>query len=75
MPVMNGIEGTAKIRDYLYTEMGIPLEDQPRIIGVTAHSSIDNYVQKGIESGMDEVYGKPLYFSQMNLILNQHYKF
>ena len=41
---MNGIEGTAKIREYLETEMQIPLEDQPRIIGITAHSSIDNYV-------------------------------
>jgi hypothetical protein len=53
--------------------MNIAVENQPRIIGITAHC-IDKFVKEGKKSGMDEVYGKPLYYQQLKTILNQHYK-
>lgn len=64
MPVMNGILSTANIRKFLKEEMEIPIENQPKIIGITAHC-IEKFVNEGKRSGMDEVYGKPLYYDQM----------
>jgi CheY-like chemotaxis protein len=61
MPVMNGIICTTNIRKFLKEEMNIPIEEQPKIIGITAHC-IDKFVNEGKRSGMDEVYGKPLYY-------------
>ena len=61
MPVMNGIMSAANIRKWLKDEMKIPREDQPKIIGITAHF-IEKFINEGKRSGMDEVYGKPLYY-------------
>ena len=72
MPVMGGIEATKLIRDFLTEEMKIPLEQQPKIIGVTAHF-MEKYITDAKTQGMNEVYGKPLYFDQMKTILTDHY--
>jgi CheY-like chemotaxis protein len=61
MPIMNGIEATRNIREFLHREKRIDAKEQPRIIGVTAHC-IDKYVIDAKSQGMDEVYGKPLYY-------------
>ena len=67
MPVMDGIEATAKIRAYLK-----PKNEKPIIIGVTGHVQ-ESFKQKGIAAGMDAVYGKPLHSTVMKEILNTYY--
>ena len=54
MPFMDGYEATGKIRQYLF-ERGIL---QPIIIGVTGHVE-DVYIQRALDSGMNEVLFKP----------------
>ena len=68
MPVMDGIEATTQIRRFL-EERG----EGTCIIGVTGHVQ-QEFQQKGIKAGMDEVYGKPLYNQTMKEILSKYYK-
>ena len=67
MPVMDGIEATAKIRAYLK-----PKNEKPIIIGVTGHVQ-ESFKQKGIAAGMDKIYGKPLYSTVMKEIIKTYY--
>ena len=69
MPVMDGIEATAKIRSYLKSKN---VREQPSIIGVTGHVQ-ESFQQKGIKAGMDKIYGKPLYAESMKEILSKYY--
>ena len=69
MPVMDGIEATAKIRSYLKSKN---VREQPSIIGVTGHVQ-ESFQQKGIKAGMDKIYGKPLYAESMKEILSEYY--
>jgi CheY-like chemotaxis protein len=55
MPFMDGYEATQSIRQYLYSR-GI---SQPVIIAVTGHTE-PAYVQRCIESGMNQVLSKPV---------------
>ena len=55
MPVMDGCQSTKMIREFLYNK-GL---DQPIICGVTGHTE-QQYVNKAIDSGMNQVYSKPL---------------
>ena len=61
MPVMNGIESTIAIRNHLTEVLHIPIETQPKIVGITGHV-LGVYKDQGIKAGMNEILGKPLYF-------------
>ena len=61
MPVMNGMEATKKIRQFLKDEYGLSREEQPAIIGVTGHV-LEEYQREGLLCGMDEIVAKPVYF-------------
>ena len=37
MPVLNGIDATSKIRNYLTNQLKIDRDSQPIIIGITGH--------------------------------------
>ena len=63
MPILDGIEATEKIRTYL-NQKDIPRENQPVIVGITGHV-FDEYMAAGIKAGMDDIYSKPLYATQM----------
>jgi CheY-like chemotaxis protein len=54
MPFMDGYEATQKIRQYLFIK-GIL---QPIIIAVTGHTE-NEYIEKALDSGMNEVIFKP----------------
>ena len=64
MPHMSGIEMVQKMRQHLKKEKNIQRSEQPKIIGVTGHVQ-DHFKQQGIDSGMDEIYSKPLYAQVM----------
>jgi len=68
MPIMDGIEATAKIRAFLNTEMTIPLGEQPAIIGVTGHVG-SKFTVLGEKAGMNQVVAKPVYLQNMVSIL------
>jgi len=70
MPIMDGIDATRKIREFLTNEMAIPLENQPTIIGVTGHIN-SQFAILGERAGMNEVVPKPIYLSSMVQILTK----
>ena len=55
MPFMDGYEATTLIREYLFSK-GL---NQPIITAVTGHVD-DSNVNKGLNSGMNQVASKPL---------------
>jgi CheY-like chemotaxis protein len=55
MPFMDGYEATDKIRQYLYNKGVL----QPIIIAVTGHTE-NLYIQRALDSGMNEVIFKPV---------------
>ena len=62
MPVMDGLEASAQIRQFLTDQMSLNRDEQPIIIGVSGQGEL----QQNIESaGIDIIYTKPLYFEQM----------
>lgn len=69
MPVMNGIEATTKMRNYFAMRN---ITDQPKIIGITGHV-LESFKEEGLRSGMDEIYGKPVYNDTMKQILSKYY--
>ena len=68
MPVLNGIDATNKIREFI-NSMNVP---QPTIIGVTGHVQTC-FKNQGLENGMDEVYGKPFYLKDLKNVINKYY--
>ena len=52
MPVLNGIDATRKMRNYMGEKLGIHREKQPIIIGVTGHVQ-SAFKEQGKEAGMD----------------------
>ena len=58
MPIMNGIDATKNIRDYLLKDKKIPRQYQPIIVGITGHVQ-EEYQQQGLDAGMDLVKSKP----------------
>ena len=72
MPKLNGLESTQKIRTFLGEELKIPIEKQPKIIGLTGHVA-ESYTRAGREAGMTEIYGKPLYYDVLEEILDKYY--
>ena len=58
MPVMDGINATKKIREYI-SNSNINEDEAPIIIGVTGHV-LDHYRVAGLNSGMNEILSKPL---------------
>ena len=72
MPRLNGIGSTKKIRNFLPNEMKLDREDQPKIVGLTGHVT-DDYIKAGLDSGMDAIYGKPLYFNVLEQIIEKYY--
>ena len=67
MPIMNGLEATTKIRDFLEIS-----GQQPIIVGVTGYAS-SKYHQIGQEAGMDTVIAKPMYVQTLKEILDKYY--
>ena len=70
MPVMDGIEATLLIQTF-FNDHQVPENERPVIIGLTGHVQ-EKFKTKGAAVGMQEVLGKPLYFSRLLEILN-HY--
>ena len=68
MPIMDGLEATMKIREFLTNEMDLEREEQPKIIGVTGHVTSE-FQQLGMQHGMDDVLAKPMYFSILKNIM------
>ena len=65
MPFMDGYEATGKIRQYLFDRAIL----QPIIIGVTGHTE-DVYIQRALDSGMNEVLFKPCDINDLRQIVN-----
>src|SRR5262249_53675523 len=63
MPVMNGIEATRVIRSFKQSA-GIP------IVAVTAHG--DEYYEKAINAGCNDLIKKPVDFDSLNQILSKY---
>ena len=55
MPIMDGNEASSRIREYLYSKNIA----QPIISGLTGHAE-PSYIQRSIESGMNQVFSKPV---------------
>lgn len=55
MPIMDGYQSTQNIRQYLFN-LGI---NQPIIIATTGHTE-ELYVDRAIDSGMNQVLSKPI---------------
>ena len=68
MPVMDGIQATKKIRQYLQDQ---EVEQQPAIIGVTGHTLVE-YQQQGREAGMNDIVPKPMYIKVLKQQLQQY---
>ena len=71
MPVMNGIESTRQMRQFLETEMKISRENQPIIVGVTGHSN-QQFRDEGLQAGMDEVQSKPFYLAAIKEVISRY---
>jgi CheY-like chemotaxis protein len=67
MPEMDGLVATQEIRKFL-NEKGEKMEIQPIIVGVTGHVQ-EKFTNMGIESGMQRVISKPLYFKNLFQLL------
>jgi CheY-like chemotaxis protein len=65
MPVMDGIETAARLRE-------IFVDRQPIIVGVTGYAS-SKYHQIGVEAGMDTVIAKPMYVQILKEVLEKYY--
>ena len=66
MPFMDGYEATMQIREII-ENLKI---DQPRIVAVTGHTE-KSYIKKCYDSGMDDVYSKPLNVLKMKDLLTE----
>jgi CheY-like chemotaxis protein len=55
MPIMDGYEATQRIRQYLF-DAGI---EQPIIVAITGHVE-EEYINRAINSGMNQVLSKPI---------------
>lgn len=66
MPVMDGYESCDKIRRFLL-RLGI---SQPVILAVTGHTE-QNYVDRAINSGMNQVLSKPINADILKKILTK----
>ena len=63
---MDGYESTGKIREYLFNK-GIK---QPIIIAVTGHTE-NQYIQRALNSGMNEVLFKPCGIDDVGKIIDK----
>ena len=71
MPVMDGIKMTSEIRTFLTHQMDLQRDQQPRIFGLTGHCT-NSFTIKGLQSGMDLVLSKPIYYIKLEKLLYQH---
>ena len=67
MPVVDGIEATRAIRDFL-NEKGE--KNGPKIIGVTGHVQ-ESFRQEGLNAGMDKIHSKPFYLKDLKAVLKE----
>ena len=66
MPVMDGLETTSKIREYLYEKQ----VEQPIISAVTGHFE-QIYVNQAIGSGMNQVISKPVDLQCLSILVRR----
>ena len=71
MPVMNGIQATKEMRQYMDFDLQLDRDSQPNIIGVTGHV-LEEYQNEGLEAGMDEIIAKPLYIGVLKNMLAKY---
>ena len=71
MPVLNGIDATSKIRNYLTNQLKIDRDSQPIIIGITGHVQ-SSFQQEGLDAGMDQVKSKPFFLDSLQEILTKY---
>ena len=72
MPVMDGIDATNKIQEYIQTASNADDSFKgPKIFGVTGHV-LARYKDAGLKAGMDEILPKPLY---ANVLKEKLYKY
>ena len=64
MPILNGIDSTRQIREYLERVQKIKRDEQPIIVGITGHVQ-DSFHQEGLSAGMDIVKSKPFFLSTL----------
>ena len=64
MPQMDGYQATQEIRAYLQANG----HDQPVIAALTGHSE-EKYIQRALDSGMDEFVKKPAKLEDINQII------
>lgn len=71
MPIMDGIEMTQEIRRFLTHIMDLQRDQQPSIFGLTGHCT-NSFKIKGLQSGMDLVLSKPIYYIKLEKLLYQY---
>ena len=64
MPVMDGIQSTTKILEFLKNEQKLPEEELPIIIGITGHVH-QKFILEGLNAGMNKVIEKPCYLHKL----------
>ena len=67
MPFMDGYECT-KIIHQILEENELPKEERPAILAVTGHVELE-YQLKALQSGMEQIYSKPITFDIVSRIL------
>ena len=67
MPIMDGIEATRRIREFLRDRS----LDQPVIIGISGHIQ-QEFIEKGKDAGIDEILPKPMYIKTLRKIMKDH---
>ena len=66
MPFMDGYEASTRIREYLHDKK----VHQPIITAVTGHTE-KSYVQKAIDSGMNQVLSKPVKHDRLKSLIQK----
>jgi CheY-like chemotaxis protein len=69
MPVMDGIEATAKIRELISQNL-ITGPCIPQIIALTAYAT-EGFKQECLKAGMDDVITKPISATKLGTLLHQ----
>mmetsp|Transcript_30674 Transcript_30674/g.47059 ORF Transcript_30674/g.47059 Transcript_30674/m.47059 type:complete len:127 (+) Transcript_30674:2466-2846(+) len=70
MPCIDGYKLTKRLRSMLRDTFAIPLEQQPLIAAITGHTESE-FFSLAFDSGIDQVYSKPLTSEVVQLLLTE----